>query len=112
MKKVATVEQNYCDACGKQQDYLTACLSCGVEHCLACADKAGKTYAHGVYVGGSGDGHYCNPCDVRLAKAGTDKRFQAYREIEALRAEANEWGAAFERKRKAAEAAVEALRVQ
>lgn len=112
MKKVATVEQNYCDGCGKQQDYLTGCMSCGVEHCYDCTNKLGKDYKHGVYVSGSGDGYYCKPCDVKLEKAGTDKRFQAYREVAALRAEAAEWGAAFDRKRKAAEAAVEAFRVR
>ena len=112
MKKTLPVELNYCDRCGKQQDYLTGCMNCGVEHCYECRNTAGKEYPHAVHASGSYDGYYCKPCDVSLANAGTDKRFRAYREIEALRAEANEWGAAFERKRKSAEMAVEALRVR
>ena len=109
MKKTLPVELNYCDNCGNQHDYLTACMSCGIEHCYECRKTAGKEYPHAVHCGGSNDGYYCRPCDRKLSISGTDKRFAAYREIEALRAECSEWGAAFERKRKVAEAAVTAL---
>ena len=109
MKKTLPVELNYCDYCVAQHDYLTACMSCGIEHCYECRKKAGKEYKHSVCCSGSNDGYYCMQCDRKLSLAATDKRFLAYREIESLCAEAAEWGAAFERKRKAAEAAVVAL---
>lgn len=52
MKKILPVELNYCDGCGKQQDYLIGCMSCGVEHCYECRESAGKEYPHSVHCSG------------------------------------------------------------
>ena len=109
MKKMELKETTYCDHCGKET-YVTACMRCGTEHCWECRKTEGKEYSHGVHFSGSGDGYYCSKCDEELAQSGGDDRHAAYREIAALRNEAEVWGADFQRRQKAAEARLEAIR--
>ena len=109
MKKTELKEVTCCDHCGKET-YVTACMGCGIEHCWECRKTEGKEYSHGVNFSGSGDGYYCSKCDAALAKNGDDERHTAYRAVASLRLEAEAWGADFQRRQKAAEARIEALR--
>ena len=111
MKKQITVEGHSCDVCGAEVSagYVSTCMHCGAEHCWDCSKTEGKAYQHGVYLGGSGDGYYCNGCDVSLTKNGSDPRHREYRAIESLRREAEEWEMIFRRRKKAAEEKLEAL---
>jgi len=109
MKKTELKEVTCCDHCGKET-YVTACMCCGTEHCWECRKTEGKEYSHGVNFSGSGDGYYCSGCDAALTKSGGDERHAAYRAVASLRHEADAWGTDFQRRQKAAEARVEALR--
>lgn len=105
MKKTVTKSVSFCDKCDSEQTYgIGVCLGCGVEHCYKCKKTEGREYSHGVTVTGSGDGYYCNDCDVILLTEGADTRHAAYRRIASLRTEAKDWSVDFERRRKAAEA--------
>lgn len=103
MKKTITREVNFCDKCEVEASYPTTCIRCGLEVCYKCADKVGVTYAHGVYVSGSGDGFYCRPCDIVLYEAGDDPLYLAYRAVRVLRDEAKAIGQDFKRRQEMAE---------
>lgn len=85
MKKIASIEDTFCDVCDKR-GYATRCLNCGAEHCYDCRKLHGVEYVHGVHFSGSGDGYYCNKCDVLLRNNG-DALHAAYRRIQDLRSE-------------------------
>lgn len=106
MKRTIQKEVHFCDQCGKEDSYPTACMGCGTEMCGQCQNKHGKAYTHAVYCSGSGDGFYCNPCDAKLTAAGDDKRHNAYRAIKSLRYELEAWSIDFKKRQEAAEKAV------
>lgn len=107
MAKIELMQSvHVCDQCQSSQGWVCACLGCGVEHCYDCMLVEGHKYSHGVYVGGSGDGYYCNACDAKLTKSGSDPRHTAYRRVASLRAEAEAWSVEFRKRQEAAEAAV------
>ena len=85
MKKQVMRETTFCDVCGKQTEYVYRCNECGTEMCYSCRGANGKEYVHSVLCSGSGDGFYCNACDVKLTKSGTDKKHAAYRAVASLR---------------------------
>jgi len=88
MKKTISKTVNFCDKCNKEEEWLTACLGCGVEMCGKCQDKHGVEYSHAVHCSGSGDGFYCNPCDVKFTHSEVgNNRHDAYRQVKALRDE-------------------------
>jgi hypothetical protein len=110
MKKTVTVEKVLCDACEKEEaSTYHPCLKCGKVYCYDCANTHAIDYAHGVHVGGSGDGRYCLPCDTELRKAG-DSLHRAYLTVRALRDEERAWYASFSERSKHAEAEVERQR--
>ena len=111
MKKTIKKETHFCDKCGKEESYITACMNCGTEMCYECWEKHGKKYNHAIYFQGSGDGSYCNPCDVKLTSAGTDKRNNAYRAIKSLKDELEAWHTDFKKRQEIAEKAVKAFGV-
>lgn len=103
MTKTIEKEVRFCDKCGNEDSYPTACMGCGTEMCNACQSKHGKRYSHAVYFSGTGDGFYCNPCDAKLAAAGNDKRYNAYLAIKSLKDELDAWQIAFKKRQEAAE---------
>ena len=109
MKKTVMKEVTCCDCCGKEE-YLTACINCGVEHCYDCEKTEGKKYVHAVHFSGSGDGYYCKKCDDELTSSDSNPRHIAYRKIESLRNEANAWSVDFKARANKAESEVNALR--
>lgn len=110
MQKQVMKTVHVCDHCGSEECYGNdGCLGCGVEHCYECKKTEGRVYNHAVSFSGSGDGYYCNVCDAKLTSDGTDKRHNAYREIAALRTEAQIWGEDFQRRQKVAEKALSSL---
>ena len=111
MKKTIQKETHVCDKCGKEESYITACMNCGTEMCYECWEKHGKKYNHAIYFQGSGDGSYCNLCDVKLTAAGTDKRHNAYRAIKSLKDELEAWHNDFKKRQEIAEKAVKAFGV-
>lgn len=111
MKRTVTVEQILCDVCQKNEAYKwNACLNCGKHICYDCRKLNAHEYRHGVNVGGSGDGIYCNDCDAALTKAATDPLHNAYRAIYALRNEAAGFYADFDKRRVVAEDALKRCR--
>lgn len=109
MKKMIQTEVIVCDKCGAQESYMNECMTCGTEFCYECWKKHGKEYSHGVYLRGSGDGYYCNPCDAKLTKSGADKRHSAYRVIESLRSELEAWTTDFKGRQEKAEKALKTI---
>lgn len=109
MKKKITKEVSVCDKCGAECDYATECVNCGMELCYKCSDKHGVDYAHAVYYTGSGDGFYCNPCDVNLTKSRKDERHNAYTVIKSLKLELDAWGSDFKKRQEAAEQKVKSF---
>lgn len=107
MKRVVSVEQTLCDVCQKNEAHpWAACLKCGKMICYDCRTLNAHEYAHGVNVGGSGDGIYCNECDATLTKTGNDLLHNAYRAILALKNEVKGFSTDFDKRRTAAEAAL------
>ena len=106
MKKTVSVEQIKCDFCGEEA--WSGCLQCGKDICYECRKTHAKEYSHGVNVGGSGDGTYCNDCDDKLRKT-NDPLHAAYRKIEALKNEANGFYANFKVRQDEAEKALKEL---
>ena len=86
MKKIVSVEQTFCDICGKSSIYGYSCDSCGKDFCYDHEKTEMVKYAHSLYATGHGDGHYCHKCDEMLYSRG-DKLLLAYRKIVLLRAE-------------------------
>lgn len=109
MQKEINKKVSFCDACGKEQDYLEKCLSCGVEHCYDCRKELGKEYTHGVYFQGSGDGYYCHKCDAELSTNRRDVLHNAYVAIVDLRSEEHRWYDDFKKRVDAAENKVKEL---
>jgi len=103
MKKTIQKEVQFCDKCGKESAYQTACMKCGMEMCFDCKQKHGKKYDHAIYFQGSGDGFYCIACDAKLTVTGTDKRHNAYRAIKALKDELEAWHTDFKLRQEVAE---------
>ena len=106
MKETVSVEQIKCDFCG--EDAWNGCLHCGKDICYECRKTHAKEYSHGVYVGGSGDGVYCNDCDNEL-KRGNNPLHAAYRKIEALKNEAKGFYAGFKVRSEEAERVLKEL---
>lgn len=109
MKKTVLKEVDCCDVCGKD-DYVTACMGCGVDHCYDCSKTEGKTYPHAVHFSGSGDGYYCKTCDYELTVSGGNQPHAAYRKIESLRNEEKAWCADFRKRSDSAEEKLSAIR--
>ena len=103
MKKVIEKEVEFCDACGKEGD-VKACLNCGVEHCWYCNVKLGVRYSHGVRTSGSGEGYYCQRCDILLHETKSDPIYCAYAAIQQLRREYEDYYADWKRRAEKAEA--------
>jgi hypothetical protein len=82
MKKKITIEQTFCDECGKSECFYS-CLKCGKDFCYKCVETLAKKYSHAVYFTGSGDGVYCLKCDEILRNKG-DKLHTIYRKIESF----------------------------
>lgn len=109
MKKIIKKEVCFCDLCKKESNYPTPCLGCGSEVCYECQKKSGVVYPHAVHLSGSGDGFYCDKCDAKLWRNGTDKLHGAYRAVAALRTEAMAWNKDFTQRRVAAEELLKGL---
>jgi hypothetical protein len=113
VKTTITEERRICDFCHHGEAHSwNACLKCGKDICYDCSEKEAKHYNHGVYVQGSGDGQYCNACDVELTAAGNDPLHTAYRVVKALRDELEIWSSAFELRKKRAEDAIKQLQAK
>jgi len=108
MKKQITVEQSFCDVCGKEATGHDNCDVCGKEFCRECIDAETIRYSHGVHCSGSGDGVYCHECDQKMRNNG-DKLHTAYRKIAALRNELLGWSQDFDKRKKQAESEVSDL---
>ncbi len=111
MKKTIKKEVCLCDKCEKEDVCLYVCMACKTEMCHECKKKHAKSYGDGVYFTGSHEGVYCNPCDAKLTTTGTDKRHNAYRAIKSLNDEQEAWRTDFEKRRQAAEDALETLTI-
>lgn len=108
MKKQVTVDQCFCDFCGKEASGYSKCLSCGKDVCYDCQKTKVKEYRHAINVMGSGDGLYCLECNDKLLGNG-DKLHSAYCKIESLRNEAKAWSEDFRKRSSDAENALKAL---
>lgn len=111
MKKTVMKEVDCCDVCGKD-DYVTACMSCKIDHCYDCGQTHGKRYAHAVHFSGSGDGYYCNTCDNKMTASGGDLLHASYRKIESMRNEEKAWYADFRKRSDSAEERLSAISEQ
>lgn len=109
MKKTMSKEVLLCDLCGKEQSYMEKCMNCATEMCYDCQKQSGRKYAHSVYCSGSGDGFYCNACDVSLTASGTNDRHKAYRAIKSLKNELHAWNEDFEKRHEAAKKHLKSL---
>lgn len=109
MKRTISKEVVCCDKCYTEIGYSNPCMSCGAELCYECKKKHGVEYNHAVYFSGSGDGFYCNPCDVKLTKSGKDKRHNAYLAVKSLRDELEAWSVNFKSRQLVAEDVVKRL---
>lgn len=104
MKRMELREVHECESCHKTDTYANACLECGKEFCWDCTKTNGTDYKCGVWSSGSGDGFYCSDCDAALISSGDDKRHNAYRAIQRLKAEAEVWSKDFKKRADAVEA--------
>jgi len=104
MKKIVSIEQDFCDICGKESNSWALCMGCKMNICYDCQKTHAKKYRHGINVSGSGDGMYCLEC----AKMDTPK-LRAYKKIEALRQEADAFYEDFKNRSKIAEKILEGL---
>lgn len=109
IKKLISQEVSLCDFCESQENCYHYCRLCGKDVCYKCRGGCvGVEYRHGVYIQGSGDGFYCQSCDVAARKA-NDKLHAAYLVVQCLRNEAAGWSADFDKRRKAAEEVLDKL---
>lgn len=108
MKKTISVEKTLCDKCGAET-YGAKCLKCGKDWCYECAKTHVTEYQHAVNFRGSGDGHYCKPCDAELIASGKDKLYNAYRAVAMLRLELDAFHEHFEKRREEAEKHLKAM---
>lgn len=98
-----------CDVCLVESEYgHESCFSCGVEHCWECRKKYGVGYKHAVGCSGSGDGYYCNLCEVK-PEVQINALHKAYVTIRQLRDEYRRFHADFSIREKAAESALAKL---
>ena len=104
MKKTVRKETHFCDKCQAEAAYPSKCIRCGAEFCYDCAKTQGVRYAARLYSQGSGDGYYCWDChNALMAQIKKDPLHSAYLAIQALRAELEDWGRAFDVRKQAAE---------
>lgn len=108
LKKTEQIENVYCDFCEKNPAPYSECMGCGKAICYECRKTNAQEYNHGVNVGGSGDGVYCNECDMRLRKTG-DKLHAAYLAIRSLQNEQRGFYENFQMRSKTAEAVLAKL---
>ena len=109
-KIVEQHETHICDFCKVNKAYeFNSCLRCGKDICYDCSKTHAKEYSHGVYVGGSGDGQYCNDCDAILTRTREDDLHNAYRLIKSLRDEQEAWYSDFNKRSDKAEAILKKL---
>src|SRR5262252_7482591 len=109
MKKPMTRETTCCDVCGDVIEICgTKCDNCGKDFCYECEKKHIVSYAHGIHVGGSGDAHWCVPCDHQL-HLDADLRHLAFETIKKLRAEGAAWHRDYHERCRAAEERVEQM---
>lgn len=99
MKKKVERFVEVCDSCHKE-DYTHKCLGCGKDFCWECMKTEGVEYHHAVHFSGSGDGFYCHECDKTCFKTPLHRAFRA---VEDLKQEADEWQKDFQARMKAAE---------
>lgn len=109
MKKIVEKEVEFCDYCNREAGWVYACGNCSKGACYECKSRVGVEYSRGIYGGGTGDGFYCSPCDIALSESGHDQKHNAYRVVRSLRDEYEGWSKNFEKRRKKAEADLEAL---
>ena len=105
MKREITREQDFCDICGKESMSWSVCMGCKKNICYDCQKTHAKKYRHGVNISGSGDGLYCLECDSKI----DTPKLRAYRQIEALRQEADAFYEDFKNRSKIAEKILEGL---
>ena len=87
MKKVIKKEVSVCYRCGSDENVFYSCKNCGIDHCWECKKLYGHEYAHGVHFTGSGDGYYCQECDMVLYKSGKNDLYNYYQKIKELKNE-------------------------
>lgn len=109
MKKTVKKEVIVCDKCNKEEEHVEKCLSCKVEMCYDCREKYGITYNHAVYFQGDGDGFYCYDCDSKLKSSRKNERYNAYKVIELLKVELEDWHKSFKKRQEIAEKALKAI---
>jgi len=109
MKKTILKEVDFCDECGTETWYVNTCLRCSKDYCYDCGKERVLTYHPSALHGGSGDGHYCRPCDIALCESKDDPLHQAYLAVRALKDEQQRRYAEWDKRRKAAELRVEML---
>ena len=104
MKKNVEVEHYFCDVCKKDcGPYLHyKCLRCEKTFCYDCMKNNATEYKHGVHFSGSGDGLYCNECNLILYANG-DELHGAYLKIAQLRSEEEGWWLNFKKRVEKAE---------
>jgi len=105
LKREITVMQDFCDFCGDISNHWSVCMECSKNICYDCQKTHAKKYRHGVNISGSGDGLYCLDCDSKL----DTPKLRAYRQIEALRQEADAFYEDFKNRSKIAEKILEGL---
>lgn len=109
--KTKLSEVHECDSCGKDcEHYPSKCDVCGKEFCWGCREGNVKTFDHGVYCSGSGDGSYCNECAKKALEA-KEPRMMAFLTIRDLRVEAIARNDEFSKRVKEAEAIVKSLSI-
>lgn len=101
MKAKKELDGYQCDGCGEFCVYMQECTGeCGKHFCYDCGKEKFINYSHGIYVGGSGDGHFCGECHERLKDSPI---LNAYQEIAELKRERDEFSWDFDKRRDAAE---------
>lgn len=105
------VDSYSCDSCGDDCGAYSSgtCLGCGKVYCYDCRKTKAVKYSHAVYFEGSGDGLYCNPCNLSMAG---NTIHSAYLEIASLKAELKRWGDDFKRRSDVAEKALRDLQTE
>jgi hypothetical protein len=103
IKRVETIKQ--CDVCHKEA--FATCLCCGKDFCIEHETKEGIEYRHGLHIGGSDDGYFCNKCDIDITNDKKHPLYQlheSYKQIAHIREEEKAMFDAIQRKGDEAEA--------
>jgi len=102
IKKLSNV--HICDFCDPESK-----TPVGYRHCQECNREACRehhnlitSFSHGVYFSGSGDAEYCDDCIEKLEKA-NDPRLAAFKKIQTLKLEAEEFQKTFKQRVETAE---------